>query len=369
MKRCLETREIPRVISVLHEGNAGGHYAVQTTVSKIRAAGYWWPTMHRDVHHFIQRCDPCQRQGKPLMSGRWPLVPILPLAPFEKWGIDFVGPIQPVTKHRKNRYILVATDYTTKWVEAVALQKNDARVTARFLFENIITRFGCPLELVSDRGTHFLNSTIEALTRVYLIKHRATTPYNPKANGLTERANGLLCKILTKIVSAHKTDWDVKLASVLWAYRTAEKITTKQTPFYLTYGLHSVVPIEFEVPTFRILHHSRLGVEASQAYRLQQLEKMEEDRDLALQHTYLQQAQRKKAYDKKLKRADIQAEDWVLLYDNRFNKFPGKLHTRWLGPYKVVNVWDNGSLQLQDMEGEDLPTRTNGARVKKYFSS
>ena len=117
-----------------------------------------------------------------------------------------MGPIQPVTKHRKNRYILVATDYATKWVEAVPLRTNDAKVTARFFFENIITRFGCPLELVSDRGSHFLNETIAILTAVYLIKHRLTTPYNPKANGLTERANGILCKILTKIVSAHKTD-------------------------------------------------------------------------------------------------------------------------------------------------------------------
>ena len=77
--------------------------------------------------------------------------------------------IQPVTKYRRNRYILVATDYATKWVEAVALETNDAKVTANFIFDNIITRFGCPLELVSDRGTHFLNSTIEILTKKILL--------------------------------------------------------------------------------------------------------------------------------------------------------------------------------------------------------
>jgi hypothetical protein len=75
----------------------------------------------------------------------------------------------------------VATDYATKWVEAVALKKNDAKMTVKFLFENIITRFGCPLELVSDRGTYFLNMTIADLTYYYMIKHRPTTPYNPKA--------------------------------------------------------------------------------------------------------------------------------------------------------------------------------------------
>ena len=112
-------------------------------------------------------------KANPSIQVSGPLVPILPLAPFEKWGIDFVGPIQPVTRYTKNRYILVATDYATKWVEAVALRKNDAKVTARFLFDNIITRFGCPLELVSDRGSHFLNSTIEALTEQYFDQTQA----------------------------------------------------------------------------------------------------------------------------------------------------------------------------------------------------
>ena len=200
-----------------------------------------------------------------------------------------------------------------------------------------------------------------------MIKHRPTTPYNPKANGLTERANGLLCKILTKIVSAHKTDWDVKLASVLWAYRTAEKITTRRTPFYLTYGLDSIVPIEFDLPTYRILHSTRLGVEESQLWRLHQLEQVEEDRDFALEETKRQQARRKHIYDKKLRKKTIQANDLVLVYDSRYQKFPGKLHTRWTGPYKVLNVWENGSLQLVDFEGEELATRINGARFKKYF--
>jgi hypothetical protein len=160
--------------------------------------------MHKDVHLFVKHCDPCQRQGRPLSLGKWPLVPILPMSPFEKWGIDFIGPIQPTTKYKKNRYILVATDYATKWVKAQALRKNDAKVTVNFLFENNITYFGCLLELVSDRETHFLNSTIEHFTNVYLIKHRPITPYNPKANGLTKCANGLLYKILTKIVAVHK---------------------------------------------------------------------------------------------------------------------------------------------------------------------
>ncbi|KAL3694641.1 hypothetical protein R1sor_008292 [Riccia sorocarpa] len=236
LRRCLEEHEVRRVIEFLHQEAAGGHYAMKNTVAKILEAGYWWPSMYKDTHLFIKSCDNCQRIGKPTATTQWPLVPILPLAPFEKWGIDFVGPIQPTTRQTRRRYILVATDYATKMVEAEATKKDDAVTVAQFLFTNIISRYGCPLGLVSDRGTHFLNNVIEEMTKYFQIKHRKTTPYNPKANGLTEKSNGLLCKILHKVTVNHAYDWDTKLPAALWAFRTAEKITTKQTPYFMTYA-------------------------------------------------------------------------------------------------------------------------------------
>ena len=87
------------------------------------------------------------------------LTPIVPLAPFEKWGIDFISPINPVSAW-KNRYIILATDYATKWVEARSMKWNDAATTTAFLFEEIMMRFGHPLEMISDRGKHFLNDVI-----------------------------------------------------------------------------------------------------------------------------------------------------------------------------------------------------------------
>ena len=151
------------------------------------------------------------------------LVPILAQAPFEKWGIDFVGPIAPASQYGQKRYILVATNYVTKWAEAAAMKTDNANIVATFLYENIITHFGCPKELVSDRGTRFINSTIAALIAKYEIKHHKTIPYHPCANGQTEKTNGILCKILTKSISGVGTDWDTKLFAALWAYRTAYK--------------------------------------------------------------------------------------------------------------------------------------------------
>ncbi|KAL3675122.1 hypothetical protein R1sor_025070 [Riccia sorocarpa] len=368
LRRCLESYEVGGVIESLHFEASGGHYAMKNTVKKILAAGYWWPTMFKDTQEYIRRCDACQRIGKLTATTQWPLTPILPLAPFEKWGIDFVGPIQPVTRYTRKRYILVATDYATRMVEAEATKKDDAITVAEFFFRNVIYRYGCPLELVSDRGTHFLNHLMEELTKYFQFKHRKTTPYNPKANGLTEKCNGLLCRILNKVTVNHTYDWDTKLPAVLWAYRKAEKITTKRTPYYLTYGLNPILPIEFEVPTYRILCDERLSDEDSQDHRHQQLVKLEEDREQSKSDVAAIQQKRKENHDKRIRKIDVKDNDLVLLYDNRHIKFPGKLHLRWMGPYRVTNVFDNGSLQLADLEGNPLATRVNGWRVKRYYS-
>ncbi|XP_024521221.1 uncharacterized protein LOC112342879 [Selaginella moellendorffii] len=114
--------------------------------------------------------------GRPTHRDLMPLNPLLLVLPFEKWGIDFVGPIKPASHPSCCRYILVCMDYVTKWAEAEALTEDTAKV-ATFLYKNIIMRFGCPLELVSDRDTHFINQVIETLVEKYGIAHR----YHPRA--------------------------------------------------------------------------------------------------------------------------------------------------------------------------------------------
>ena len=180
-------------------------------------------------------------------------------------------------------YIILAIDYATKWVEARPTRKNNASTVAIFLFEEIMMRFGHPLELVSDRGTHFLNDVICDITTKYLINHRKTTPYNPKANGLTERANGIIGKVLNKLVAAHKKDWDLKLPSAVHAYNTSEKRTIGRNPYFLVFGQVAVHGIKMEVETHRILA-ARTGnrIEDLNA-RLIAIEDLEEARTKALE--------------------------------------------------------------------------------------
>ena len=345
LKRCLEKKEQKQVMRALHSGPSGGHFAANTTANRIWSAGYWWPHLVRVVKAYVGSCNQYQRTSAPAFRNHWPLTPVIPIAPFEKWGIDFVGPINPVSA-RRNRYIILATDYATKWVEARPTQKNDATTAAIFLFEEIMIRFGHPLELVSDRGTHFLNDVICDITTKYLINHRKTTPYNPKANGLPERANGIIGKVLNKLVAAHKTDWDLKLPSAVHAYNTSEKRTTGRNPYFLVFGQIVVHRIEMEVETHRILA-AQTGnrIEDLNAWLIA-IEDLEEARIKALERTEESQAKRKKEFDSKLPEDHgIREGGLVLLYDNRHKQFPSKLHTRWMGPYKVTTVYPNGSLQ------------------------
>lgn len=155
-------------------------------------AGLWWPFLLKDAHQYAKESVQCQRMGQPTTMDRMQDHPILPLEPFQKWGLDFVGPTKPKAKKNGARYILVATDYATKWVEAVALKDNKARSVARFLYK-MMTRFGCPIELVSDQGVHFLNLVIKELTSKHMILHKKSTPYHPHANGQAENTNRCWC--------------------------------------------------------------------------------------------------------------------------------------------------------------------------------
>ena len=144
---------------------------------------------------------------KPLVAREeMPLRPIMEIRAFAKWGTDFVGPIKPFSRHTHSKFIIVAMDYLTKWVEAKATVKNDARTTAKFWYKNVFTRYGLPIEIVSDQGVHFINEVIEFLLAQFMVLHQRSAPYHPQANGQAESTNKTLYTALTKVVSDNRTD-------------------------------------------------------------------------------------------------------------------------------------------------------------------
>eukprot|EP00253_Pinus_taeda_P019411 PITA_19411 len=148
LRRCVREEEIFDILLTCHDGPYGGHFATKRTAFKILQAGYYWPTLHQDVRRYINQCDRCQRMGKPTPKDEMPLQPQVTFEPFEKWGMDFVGPINPPS--RQKSYIIVCTDYLTKWAETKAIKAATEEKVAEFLRENIFYKFGYPRELVID---------------------------------------------------------------------------------------------------------------------------------------------------------------------------------------------------------------------------
>jgi hypothetical protein len=112
-------------------------------------------------------------------SGKRPFKLVMAFEPFVKWGLNFMGPIKPISKNTSSQHIIIAIDYTTKWVEAKAFKDNTTKNTTKFIYENVITRFGCPTHFVSDQRSHFINKTIEVLVEEFMIIHHKSTTYSP----------------------------------------------------------------------------------------------------------------------------------------------------------------------------------------------
>ena len=154
--------------------------------------------------------------------------------PFDIWALYFVVPISPHSKQKS--YILVYTDYMTKWVEAVALVKANDQAVIDFLCGEIFTHFGVPKEVVIDGGPQFVSHQFEALLQKYHIQHRIASTYHPQANGQVESTNKFVEAILTKTVRSHRRDWVDRISEALWAYHTTWCNTTGFSPYDLVYG-------------------------------------------------------------------------------------------------------------------------------------
>ena len=166
---------------------------------------------YKDVQNYVCLCEVCQKWDK--CKRKEPLYPIQIGHSFERIGIDLVGPL-PITT-RTNCYIIIVTDYLTRWPEAKAVPDAGANTLAQFIFEKIICRHGTPKIILSDQGRNFISETIRILCEKFLIRHKFSSPYHLQTNGMVERLNWTLCESLTKVKETD--DWDLHIPAVLLA--------------------------------------------------------------------------------------------------------------------------------------------------------
>ncbi len=118
-------------------------------------------------------------------------------------------------------------------------------VTTKFLYEHNLTKFGCPLTIVTDQGTHFINDVIRYLIDHFILRRTSSTIYYPQGNGQVESTNKVFGTLLTKLINENRNDWDQHMSTILFSNRTAYKVGTSHTPFQLVYGLHPLLPTEY----------------------------------------------------------------------------------------------------------------------------
>jgi hypothetical protein len=170
------------ILRETHDLPSSGHQGRDATFRKTSEV-YFWPNMKTDIEEFVKTCQVCQKRDR--RKGETALQPIKKLPkPFYQVGMDVMGPL-PITKSGK-RYIVIAVDHFTKWVEARALETNDAQSIASFFYDDVICRHGVPEILTTDQGSEFINELLSILTSTYHIRHIKTTAYHPQGNGQVE---------------------------------------------------------------------------------------------------------------------------------------------------------------------------------------
>ncbi|GJT75962.1 reverse transcriptase domain-containing protein [Tanacetum coccineum] len=189
IRRCVHSQEAIDILTACHNGPTGGHHGANYTTKKVFDSRFYWPSIYRDAHDLVTRL--CEI--------------------FDVWGIDFMGPFP---SSRGNKYILVAVDYLSKWVEAKALPTNDARVVCKIL-KSLFARFGTPRAIISDRGTHFCNDQFAKVMLKYRVTHRLSTAYHPQTSGQVEVSNRGLKRILERTVGENRASWFDKLDDAL----------------------------------------------------------------------------------------------------------------------------------------------------------
>nr|GEW46883.1 reverse transcriptase domain-containing protein [Tanacetum cinerariifolium] len=211
IRLCVHGHKAIDILKACHEGPTGGHHAANFTAKKVFDVGFFWPTIYRDAHNLVKSCDSYQRQGKISQRDEMPQNAIQVYENFDVWGIDFMGPF---SSSRGNKYILVAVDYLSKWVEAKALPNNDARVVVKFL-KSLFVRFETPRAIISDCGTHFYNDQFTKVMSKYGITHRLSIAYHSQTSGQVEVSNRHLKRILERTIGENQASWSEKLEDAL----------------------------------------------------------------------------------------------------------------------------------------------------------
>ena len=228
--RCLGDDEAKNLMGEIHEGVCGAHQSAFKMKWMIRRNVYFWPTILEDCFKYFKGCQGCQKFGNVQRAPASAMNPIIKPWPFRGWAIDLIGQIYPPSS-KGHKFILVATDYFTKWVEAIPLKKVTSANMIDYVKEHIIYRFGIPQTVTTDQGTMFTSGEFDEFAIGMGIKVLNSSPYYAQANGQAEASNKGIIKLIKQKIEDNPRRWHTLLSEALWSYRMACHGSTKVSPY------------------------------------------------------------------------------------------------------------------------------------------
>ena len=351
------------VLKSFHDNPLGGHLGLEKTYHKIRT--HFWFGMFKDIQHWVRSCVDCQMRKTPRNRKPAPLLPIPVDGAFDRVAVDCLGPFPE--SYSGSRYVVVFSDYLTRWPEAFAVSTIQATVIAKLLVNEIFCRHGSPKTLLSDRGKNFLSKLVREVCKLLAIDKLNTSPYHPMTDGLVERFNSFISQSLSMYVSANQKDWDEFLPSILFAYRTSPQATTGDSPFYLLYGREPRLPLDVNLLPPQT---ERLSTSISE-HRERIVAQLEEAQRLAKQNTERTQYERmKERYDLKAVPNPYKIGQRVWVYTPKTQKgLSKKLLHHWHGPFRIVKKISPVNFKLRNSANRLVAAPVHVNRMKPFYDT
>ena len=335
---------VPIILKVHHDISLAGHRDFEKTYNSI-APRYFWIKMHHDVKLYCSTCHLCQTKKHINCSYRAPLKPIVVSRTWELLGIDGTGPLPETIL--KNRYILVAVDYFSKFCVAKAVPDMTALTTAKFLFDEIICRFGMPKAVISDHGKNYKSILFAQLCKLCQIETRNSTFYHPEGNGLVERMNKTFKQILTMYVNSAHNNWDVHLQAAIAAYNTTIQDSIGCSPYEVLFGKKPSL-----IADVILSNPVKVDEKPLVQYLADLKNNMEEIHKSVERKVVLSQDRQKRYYDRFVSSPSVFKEgDLVRLVNERSIVGESKsFRLRSIGPFKITSKFNDVNYTIISLE-------------------
>jgi hypothetical protein len=340
----------------LHQGAVGGHIGEEKMKHRLKER-FYWPGCTEAVGEWCRNCRSCTTRKTVAPKRRAPLQTIKAGYPMQIVSVDLMGPLPETEDGCK--YVMVAMDCFTRWVEVYAIRNQEATTVAKKLVDEMFCRFSPPEQLHSDQGRQFESDLVKEICELLQIRKTRTTPYHPQCNGMVERFNRTLLDMLSTAVGNHQADWQQHIRKLCLAYNSSVHSSTGFTPFFLMFGRQAKLPIDLMYGT------NQMEPNTTSEYARCLKDALQEAYALVRERCQAEHKRQKELYDQKVHGKPFSPGELVWLHSTAVPRGRSrKLHHPWKGPFKVMERLGETTYKIKNLQGRRKTTFVHFDRLK-----